>query len=92
MKQMGGGGVLLRADLRVRQVHGGQHRHRRAGRGAVLLRLRGGGLELGTASLLVAPAYANVPPNEDGGISTKAEVVRWYFRTNKSYVRYPLNS
>ena len=35
-----------------------------------------------TASLLVAPAYANVPPNEDGGISTKAEVVRWYFRTN----------
>lgn len=33
-------------------------------------------------TLLVAPVHAYAPPSNDGGISTCAEVVRWYYRTN----------
>lgn len=34
-----------------------------------------------TVTLLAVPAYAYVPPADDG-ISTCAEVVQWYFRIN----------
>lgn len=30
----------------------------------------------------VAPAHAATPPSGDGGISTQAEEVRWYYRNN----------
>ncbi len=33
-------------------------------------------------TLLVAPAQAYTPPSDDSGISTYAEVVRWYYRMN----------
>lgn len=35
-----------------------------------------------TVTLLVAPVYAYMPPSGDDGISTCAEVVRWYYRMN----------
>lgn len=37
---------------------------------------------LALCSTMFAPVYAYAPPDDDGGISTCAEVVRWYFRTN----------
>lgn len=34
-----------------------------------------------TVTVLAVPAYAYVPPSDDSGISTCAEVVQWYYRT-----------
>lgn len=33
-------------------------------------------------SLLAVPVQAYAPPSDDSGISTCAEVVRWYYRMN----------
>lgn len=35
-----------------------------------------------TVTLLMTPVHAYVPSDDDGGISTQADTVRWYFRTN----------
>lgn len=35
-----------------------------------------------TIALLATPVQAYAPPSDDSGISTQADTVRWYFRTN----------
>lgn len=42
------------------------------------------------ASLLVAPAQAYAPPNDDSGISAQADTVRWYYRMNNGVMEMRL--
>lgn len=43
-----------------------------------------------TFTLLATPAQAYIPPEDDGGISTQADTVRWYYRMNNGVLEMRL--
>lgn len=41
-------------------------------------------------TLLAAPVQAYAPPSDEGGISTQADTVRWYYRDNNGVLEMRL--